>query len=256
MSLLTRTDSAVSGGSIESFNSEDLEEDASTYSVAPHDIFGEAAGLGKVIVAKTGDLLPKDTKYMSRKGGTVGVKFRCEIWLQIINNLVYFLFVRINEDLSVDILKVQSFNNRKRKSGEQQPCGSSKSPRTSTPVRNIMDKSELNYINESSLDLEEETEEAGSDSGVTSALDLTGNEVSSSRGSLMKSKKLWLTQLSDKFVETVIQGLEACKRMMVKKSIEERKKLSPQENKAVIAAVNHEIFKFIGAQRPDMNLCR
>ena len=44
---ITRSDSNISGASIESFNSDDLEE-SSTYSEAPEDIFGEAAGLGKV----------------------------------------------------------------------------------------------------------------------------------------------------------------------------------------------------------------
>lgn len=72
---ISRSDSNISGGSIESFNSDDL-EDSSTYSEAPRDIFGEAAGLGKVRVAKAGDSLPKETKYFSRKGASIAVKFR------------------------------------------------------------------------------------------------------------------------------------------------------------------------------------
>ena len=76
MVSLVRTDSGVSGGSIESFDSDDMTEETLTYSYAPRDIFGDAAGLGEVIVAKTGEALPKDTKYLLRKGGSVGVKFR------------------------------------------------------------------------------------------------------------------------------------------------------------------------------------
>ena len=34
------------------------------------------------------------------------------------------------------------------------------------------------------------------------------------------------------------------------------KKLSPKQNKSVIASVNHEIFKFVGNQRPDASMCR
>ena len=75
---ITRSDSIISGGSIESFNSDDL-EDTSTYSEAPRDIFEEVEGLGTVRVAKAGDSLPKDTKYLSRKGCLIAVKFRYQV---------------------------------------------------------------------------------------------------------------------------------------------------------------------------------
>ena len=69
---LSRT---LSNISVMSFNSEDLEE--SQYSEAPWDIFNDAVeGLGRVRIARTGDSLPRDTKYKFKKGSSVAASFR------------------------------------------------------------------------------------------------------------------------------------------------------------------------------------
>ena len=63
-----------------SFNSDDLEEEQEQiphiFNEAPWDIIAEADGVGQVLVAQAGDTLPKGTKYKTKKGGNVGVKFR------------------------------------------------------------------------------------------------------------------------------------------------------------------------------------
>ena len=78
---LTRSDSNLSAGSVQSFCSDDLETELSTYTEAPRDIFGEVDGLGKVLIAKYGEELPKDTKYKATKDSKIAVKFRYDIGL-------------------------------------------------------------------------------------------------------------------------------------------------------------------------------
>ena len=74
---LTRSTSTNSNVSAVSFGSADLDVEK-VYEKAPWDIFGEAPGLGRVRIAKTGDMLPILTGYKAKKDGTaeVGVQFR------------------------------------------------------------------------------------------------------------------------------------------------------------------------------------
>ena len=75
---LVRQNSAVSTGSLESFASDndDARIEKTIYPEAPWDIYGESEFVGKVKVAQTGDKLPLATKYVAKKGGSIGVKFR------------------------------------------------------------------------------------------------------------------------------------------------------------------------------------
>jgi hypothetical protein len=74
---LTRSDSTTSNVSAVSLDSADLDAEK-MYERAPWDIFGEAPGLGRVRIAKSGDMLPILTGYKAKKDGTaeVGVQFR------------------------------------------------------------------------------------------------------------------------------------------------------------------------------------
>ena len=74
---LDKSSSVKSVDSTLTFESDDLNDDK-TYNMAPWDIFGDAAGVGRVKVAKVGDILPLTTGYKVKKDGTaqVGVKFR------------------------------------------------------------------------------------------------------------------------------------------------------------------------------------
>ena len=74
---IIRTSSTKSVDSVMSFESDDLSEDR-VYQMAPYELFGEAAGVGRVRVVKKGDILPLTTGYKAKKDGTaeVGVKFR------------------------------------------------------------------------------------------------------------------------------------------------------------------------------------
>lgn len=74
---MVRSSSTKSVDSVMSFESDDLEVDR-VYQMAPYEIFGEAAGVGRVRVAKKGDFLPLTTGYKAKKDGTaeIGVKFR------------------------------------------------------------------------------------------------------------------------------------------------------------------------------------
>ena len=76
------------------------------------------------------------------------------------------------------------------------------------------------------------------------------------QGSLQQSRKDFLSNLGTNFVETVILGLEASLRPGVRTKIDQNVKLSPKENKSVIASVNFLINEYVGAQRPPMDICR
>ena len=125
------------------------------------------------------------------------------------------------------------------------------SPPTSTPKKKMemslpidldLTKPEAEVI------IEEEDEAEVKKSGKSDA----GN----SRGSLSSSKQDWLAVLDRSFIDKVVGGLESSMRSQVSTNIQNGKKLTPKQNKSVIGSVNHEIFKFIGNQRPDANLCR
>ena len=62
--------------SFESGDDESAQSSPETYDAAPRDIFTEHPYLGKVCVATQGEVLPKETKYMAKKGVDIGVKFR------------------------------------------------------------------------------------------------------------------------------------------------------------------------------------
>lgn len=81
-------------------------------------------------------------------------------------------------------------------------------------------------------------------------------DCSLSKGSLQMSRKSFIDKLDENFVESVVQGLESSLRSEVRSKIEQKIKLSPKQNKSVIASVNHLIFEYVGAQRPDINMCR
>ena len=73
---ISRTLSTVSTDSTASLNSEDFEETPADYNEAPWDIYGDAEGVGRVLVARKGDSLPCNTKYKVRKGSSVAASFR------------------------------------------------------------------------------------------------------------------------------------------------------------------------------------
>ena len=77
-----------------------------------------------------------------------------------------------------------------------------------------------------------------------------------SKGSVHESKKSFIAKLNANFVDTIILGLESSLRSDVRLKLEKNSKLTPKQNKSVIAAVNHLIFEYVGYQRPDMELCR
>lgn len=182
---------------------------------------------------------------------------------------MYNAFPRINDDLSVEVLKTWEKGDKGEKDRKGEKDGNqtnvsleSVSPKTpsraksyktgdtSTPVKDKLD-----------LTLDFQDDEFANETDVTEVSILSQKQANLSnsdgaRGTLKKSKKDWLSQLSANFVEIVVQGLEASMRSKVKSSIEGEKKLSPKQNKSVIAAVNHEIFKFVGNQRPDASMCR
>ena len=59
----------------EEYDSDDLSE-PTEFDHAPYDVFGEEINLGKVIVVKAGEALPKVTKYISKQGCDVAVRFK------------------------------------------------------------------------------------------------------------------------------------------------------------------------------------
>ena len=79
---LSKSLSTTSNTSTQSFDISANEDDESeqitpkTYDVAPWDIFTEHPMVGKVCVAVKGEALPKETRYLAKKGVDIGVKFR------------------------------------------------------------------------------------------------------------------------------------------------------------------------------------
>ena len=117
----------------------------------------------------------------------------------------------------------------------------------------------------SAFSTHENATQASSDPGQTpqvrddeDSIMLNKDPVSSSpRETLDISRKTWLEKFDANFVQIVVDGLESTLREQVRNSISNKVKLIPIENKAVIRAVNHEIYRFMGgSQRPDASLCR
>ena len=142
----------------------------------------------------------------------------------------------------MEILKIQSFNRKKRSDAS----GSSQAPTTSTPKKKIRAEPVFDVSGSNEDENTETLQESGINSSQDKIIDESVNNSglekvgdNDSRASLKQSKQEWLTKLKQKFIETVIQGLESSKRNRTKKSIEDGVKLSPKENKAVIAAINH-----------------
>ena len=238
---LERSSSVNSSGSRESFNSDDLSENE-YYDFAPYDIYDESQILGKILVASKGEALPKDTKYLSKKDADVAVRFR------------------INKDLTIEILKKVS---KIKSSGNRQ---------VNKPFIHSPSVSSLSLFNGiltldesfSGSSTHENATQVSSDPGQRSqvrededSILLDKDPVSPSTRALIISRKTWLEQFDANFVQIVVDGLESTLREQVRNSISNKEKLIPIENKAVIRAVNHEIYKFMGgSQRPDASLCR
>ena len=169
--------------------------------------------------------------------------------------------LRINDYLSIETLKtVEKGDKAERDKNQTNTSLESVSPKTPSRDRSIKiretstprrDKTDFR-LDFNDDDFENETNVPD----VSISSQNQANNHDGTRGTLNQSKKDWLSQFSANFVEIVVNGLEASMRTKVKSSIEGKKKLTPKQNKSVIAAVNHEIFKFIGNQRPDANMCR
>ena len=239
---LERSSSVDSSGSRESFNSDDLNENE-YFDFAPYDIYDESQILGKILVASKGDALPKDTKYLSKKDADVAVRFR------------------INKDLTIEILKKVS---KIKSSGNRQVI----KPLIHSPSVSSLSSFNGNLTLDESFSASsthENATQASSDPGQTpqvrddeDSIMLNKDPVSPSpRETLNISRKTWLEKFDANFVQIVVDGLESTLREQVRNSISNKVKLIPIENKAVIRAVNHEIYRFMGgSQRPDASLCR
>ena len=92
-------------------------------------------------------------------------------------------------------------------------------------------------------------------------------------GLRFKNQEDWLQNLSKNFLKivsegkklkfgtvhlniNVVAGLEAARRESILRKIKEKKKLSPQQNCAVIHSINYAIKEQFGRRRPDSELCR
>ena len=94
--------------------------------------------------------------------------------------------------------------------------------------------------------------------GVKESADLTRDRIrtENSMGVRNTTKQEWLSKLNSNFVDTVVGGMEASMRALVMKKIAEKEQLKGKENQAVINSINHYIYEYIGAQRPEKALCR
>ena len=135
----------------------------------------------------------------------------------------------------------------------------SPSPTTSTPKKSVVGLSPP-ALNLSTPNAMESFNESGIGPGEAEAVHLPqasqAFHAGAPRGSQGSSKQQWLSALDANFVNKIVGGLEVSLRGAVEQNIRERKKLAPKQNKAVKSSVNHQIFQFIGNQRPDANLCR
>ena len=92
-------------------------------------------------------------------------------------------------------------------------------------------------------------------------------------GLRFKNQEDWLQNLSKNFLKIVsegkkgkfgsdhlniniVSGLEAARRESIMRKINEKKKLSPSQNCAVIHSLNFAIKEQFGRRRPDSELCR
>ena len=189
------------------------------------------------------------------------------------------MFFRINTDLSVEVIKSRSKDygvTRKpavqdesmtppfKKFNSSIALSNRSNVVTSTPVRGndfhdndfdmSVNASESVQNNESNLLFKESSVSSQEDSSAINKI--KSSSVVKHPGSLQKSRKDFLVNLEANFVDTVVLGLEASLRVGVKTKVDQNIKLSPKENKSVIASVNHLIYEYVGAQRPDMDICR
>jgi len=222
---LNKSSSVKSVDSTLSFESEDL-SDEKVYSMAPWDIFGEAAGVGRVKVAKAGDILPLTTGYKVKKDGTaqVGVKFK------------------ISEYLVVEVVKVKTLSAaEKEKINGSIPC--------STEAKKVIVVKE-----EPKNPVVEQTDKKSDEE--TAATPDPQAEVVVPGESRTKSKQEWLHDFGSNFTRIVVVGMEASIRKTMANSILEKKPLKGKANQAVINSVNHHIYEYIGNQRPTKEFCR
>ena len=78
----------IKTSSVSSFTSDQLDEEENEaleheYDVAPYDIIGSHAGVGEVIVARTGNVLQLVSKFFKKNGGEVAVKFQVSNQLDV-----------------------------------------------------------------------------------------------------------------------------------------------------------------------------
>ena len=180
---------------------------------------------------------------MSKKDADVAVRFR------------------INKDLTIEILKkvskIKSSGNRQvNKPFIHSPSVSSLSSFNGnlTLDESFSGSSSHENATQVSSDPGQRTQVREEEDSILLNKDLVSP---STRATLIISRKTWLEQFDANFVQIVVDGLESTLREQVRNSISNKEKLIPIENKAVIRAVNHEIYKFMGgSQRPDASLCR
>ena len=140
----------------------------------------------------------------------------------------------------------------------------SPTPSTSTPKKNLTgENTRVIDCHISKIFLEDQVMAneanvlvASENDDVTCSSKEIPSSSGTSRGSLSKTRQEWLSNMDKSFVKIIVGDLQASMREQVKKNIQDRKKLTPNQNKAVIASVNHQIHLFIGKQRPDAELCR
>jgi hypothetical protein len=88
------TNSTQSFDSFASDDDESAESTPKTYDMAPWDIFTEHPMVGKVCVATKGEVVPKETRYLAKKGVYIGVKFRYCIFQDFLR--IYLFSVLMN----------------------------------------------------------------------------------------------------------------------------------------------------------------
>ena len=161
-----------------------------------------------------------------------------------------FTLFRVTKTLEVIIEKVKNLSAAE-KSKINNKFNSAAAPRT--PTTKNKKKVETDADGPPAAD---ELQVADVVAVVEGSEDLTRGSKENIRGVRNTTKQEWLSKLNSSFVDSVVAGMEASMRTLVMKKIAEKEQLKGKENQAVINSINHYIFEYIGAQRPEKVLCR
>ena len=249
----------IKTSSISSFTSDQLDEEeneALDFDVAPYDIVGSHSGVGEVVVARTGAVLPMVSKFFKKDGGDVAVKF------QVSRHLDVSVFVeRPVKKKKVPNLK-QTNVGQGSESNEGQhevhgvvhphPAAADKESQIIDNLDQTLDDSILNMNNSDVQDISDVL--VGFRSGKPDNQIVENLQLQSVKK--FRSSAEFLTMLNLEFESIVIGGVESGYRNNIVEKMKKGEELIPTENMKVVHALNQVYHDEYGSTKPDSRMCQ